>query len=72
MFAKAPGYVCGLWEDDISLLGGNNATIDSHLDKGEVIAGVFRLPPSPLDRDIPAAVLAEAMAGLSKEARETL
>jgi Peptidase family S41/Tricorn protease C1 domain/Carboxypeptidase regulatory-like domain len=62
MYAEVSGYIRGWWDDDISLQGGNNATIDFHLDKGEVIAGVIRLPPSPMERDIPA----EAKAGLSK------
>ena len=42
-------------EDEITLQGDKNATVDFHLNKGEVIAGVLRLPP------------AEVAAGLSKE-----
>ncbi len=47
LFVEATGYVRAWSEVEISLQGGNNATVDFHLDKGEVIAGVMRLPLMP-------------------------
>jgi carboxyl-terminal processing protease len=61
LFAEAAGYVRAWSEDEISLQGGKNATVDFHLEKGEVIAGVMRLPLMPRE-----------IAGKSKEAIDDL
>ncbi len=47
MFAEGTGYVRAWSEDEISLQGGKNATVDFRLEKGEVIAGIMRLPLMP-------------------------
>jgi hypothetical protein len=54
MIAESPGYVRDWSKDDLSLQKGNAATVDFHLEKGEVIAGVIRLQLMPWERDVPA------------------
>ena len=53
MIVEAPEYARSWREDEITLQGDKNATVDFHLDKGEVIAGVLRLPPAEVTAGLP-------------------
>jgi carboxyl-terminal processing protease len=59
VFAETRGYVRAAPDLKIPLQGGNNASLDFKLNKGDLIAGVMPLPLLPWERNMPAESLAD-------------